>query len=83
MDRYLDQSALSVMTERVGLGPVVDVRRVNARNAAHYLTSSLGKGALADPPKGLQRYGSSADIDLPRTSSSLSVGLGATWVGYS
>lgn len=81
VNRYLDQSALSVMTERVGLGPLVDIRRVNARNAAHYLTSYLGQGALADLPKGLQRYGSSADIDLPRTSISLSVGLGGGDLG--
>jgi hypothetical protein len=53
-----------VLTERVGLGPVVDIRRVNARNAAKYLTSYLGKGTLANLPKGLRRYGSRADIDL-------------------
>ena len=64
VDRYLDQGMLSDLTERVGLGPVVDIRRVNARNAAHYLTSYLGKGALADLPEGLRRYGSSADVDL-------------------
>jgi len=64
VDRYLDQNTLSVMAERVGLGQVVDIRRVNARNAAHYLTSYLGKGALADLPEGLRRYGSSADVDL-------------------
>ena len=64
VDRYLDQSALSTMTERVGLGPIVDIRRVNARNAAKYLTSYLGKGALAELPKGLRRYGSSSDITL-------------------
>ena len=64
VDRYLDQTALSVMTERVGLGPIVDIRRVDARNAAHYLTCYLGKGALASLPDGLRRYGSSSDIDL-------------------
>lgn len=64
VDRYLPQEALSVMSERVGLGPVVDIRRVNARNAAKYLTSYLGKGALATLPKGLRRYGSSSDVDL-------------------
>jgi len=64
VDRYLDQSTLSVMSERVGLGSIVDIRRVNARNAAKYLTSYLGKGALASLPKGLRRYGSSSDIDL-------------------
>jgi hypothetical protein len=64
VDRYLPQRTLSVMTERVGLGPIVDIRRVNARNAAKYLTSYLGKGALASLPKGLRRYGSSSDISL-------------------
>ena len=64
VDRYLPQSELSSLTERVGLGPIVDIRRVNARNAAKYLTSYLGKGALADLPKGLRRYGSSSDITL-------------------
>jgi hypothetical protein len=64
VDRYLPQEALSVMSERVGLGPVVDIRRVNARNAAKYLTSYLGKGALAMLPNGLRRYGSSSDVDL-------------------
>jgi hypothetical protein len=64
VDRYLDQSMLSMLSQRVGLGEVVDIRRVNARNAAHYLTSYLGKGALASLPDGLQRYGSSSDISL-------------------
>lgn len=64
VDRYLPQRELSAMARNVGLGEVVDIRRVNARNAAHYLTSYLGKGALADLPKGLQRYGSSSDISL-------------------
>ena len=64
VDRYLPQRTLSVMTERVGLGSIVDIRRVNARNAAKYLTSYLGKGALAALPKGLRRYGSSSDISL-------------------
>ena len=64
VDRYLDQSVLSALAARVGLGEVVDIRRVNARNAAKYLTSYLGKGTLANLPKGLRRYGSSADISL-------------------
>lgn len=64
VDRYLAQGELSEMTRGVGLGEVVDIRRVEARNAAHYLTSYLGKGALADLAKGLRRYGSSADIEL-------------------
>jgi len=64
VDRYLPQSELSKLSVRVGLGEVVDIRRVSARNAAHYLTSYLGKGALASLPDGLRRYGSSSDIDL-------------------
>jgi hypothetical protein len=64
VDRYLPQSMLSMLSKRVGLGEVVDIRRVNARNAAKYLTSYLGKGALASLPKGLRRYGSSSDISL-------------------
>ena len=64
VDRYLPQRELSQLTQRVGLGEIVDIRRVNARNAAKYLTSYLGKGALASLPSGLRRYGSSEDIDL-------------------
>jgi hypothetical protein len=64
VDRYLPQDELSMLSERAGLGEVLDIRRVNARNAAKYLTSYLGKGALANLPKGLRRYGSSQDIDL-------------------
>jgi hypothetical protein len=64
VDRYLPQSMLSEMSDDVGLGEVVDIRRVNARNAAKYLTSYLGRGALADLPKGLRRYGSSSDVEL-------------------
>ena len=64
VDRYLPQHEVAALADRVGLGKVVDIRRVNARNAAKYLTSYLGKGALASLPKGLRRYGSSSDIDL-------------------
>jgi hypothetical protein len=64
VDRYIPQDRLVEMSTRVGLGEVVDIRRVEARNAAHYLTSYLGRGALAELPKGLRRYGSSSDIDL-------------------
>ena len=64
VDRYMAQSELSEMAERVGLGHVVDIRRVNARNAAKYLTKYLTKGSMADLPKGIRRYGSSADLDL-------------------
>jgi len=64
VDRYLPQSMLSETAQRVGLGHVVDIRRVNARNAARYLTKYLTKGALHDLPEGARRYGSSADIHL-------------------
>ena len=64
VDRYLPQDELSMLSSRVGLGEVVDIRRVNARNMARYLTKYLGKGSMADLPTGIRRYGSSADIDL-------------------
>jgi len=64
VDRYLPQSMLSMLSKRVGLGEVVDIRRVNARNAAHYISAYLGRGALSHLPDGARRYGSSADVDL-------------------
>ena len=64
VDRYLPQDALSRLSRRVGLGEVVDIRRVNARNMAKYLTKYLTKGSMADLPKGARRYGSSQDISL-------------------
>lgn len=64
VDRFLPQAELSKLAERVGLGEVVDIRRVNARNMARYLTKYLTKGSLASLPEGIRRYGSSADIDL-------------------
>lgn len=64
VDRYLPQDELSVLSKRVGLGEIVDIRRVDARNMAKYLTKYLTKGSMATLPKGSRRYGSSADIDL-------------------
>ena len=64
VDRFLPQRELSRLSARVGLGEVVDIRRVSARNAARYLTKYLTKGSMADLPKGVRRYGSSADLDL-------------------
>ena len=64
VDRFLPQNELSAISRRVGLGEVVDIRRVNARNMAKYLTKYLTKGSLADLPKGSRRYGSSSDINL-------------------
>ena len=64
VDRYLPQNELSALSRRVGLGEVVDIRRVSARNMARDLTKYLTKGSMANLPKGARRYGSSADIDL-------------------
>lgn len=64
VDRFLPQSELSALSRRVGLGEVVDIRRVPARNAAHYISAYLGRGALSHLPDGARRYGSSADVDL-------------------
>jgi len=64
VDRYLPQAELSKLADRVGLGRVVDIRRVDARNAAHYISAYLGRGALSFLPSGSRRYGSSADVDL-------------------
>ena len=64
VDRYLPQRELSALAQRVGLGEVVDIRRVDARNAAHYISAYLGRGALSFLPDGARRYGSSADVDL-------------------
>ncbi|MCU4728650.1 rolling circle replication-associated protein [Halapricum hydrolyticum] len=64
VDRYMEQSELSRLASRVGLGHIVDIRRVNARNAARYLTKYLTKGSLWNLPDGARRYGSSADITL-------------------
>jgi len=43
---------------------VADIRAVNARNVAKYLTKYLADGALANAPDGFHRYSSSADLDL-------------------
>jgi len=64
VDRFLPQRELSALASRVGLGEVVDIRRVDARNAAHYISAYLGRGALSFLPGGARRYGSSADVDL-------------------
>jgi len=64
VDRYLPQSELSMLADRVGMGEVVNIKRISARNMAKYLTKYLTKGSMANLPKGANRYGSSADIDL-------------------
>jgi hypothetical protein len=64
VDRYLPQRELSTLSGRVGLGEVVNIKRISARNMAKYLTKYLTKGSMANLPKNARRYGSSADIDL-------------------
>jgi hypothetical protein len=68
VDRYIPKEQISMLSDRVGLGRVVDIQRVDARNAAHYISAYLGRGALSYLPGGSRRYGSSADVDLdPRS----------------
>jgi hypothetical protein len=68
VDRFIPVEQISMLSDRVGLGEVVDIRRVDARNAAHYISAYLGRGALSFLPEGSRRYGSSADVDLdPRS----------------
>jgi hypothetical protein len=64
VDRYIPQAKLSMISSRVGMGEIVHITRVSARNMAKYLTKYLGKGSMADLPDGARRYGSSQDIDL-------------------
>ena len=64
VSRFLPQSSISAAWERTGMGSVVDLRRVEARQAGHYVAKYLAKDAMANLPSGVHRYGSSEDIDL-------------------
>ena len=64
VDRYIPQEQLSNWAHAAGFGEVADIRAVNARNVAKYLTKYLADGALAEAPDGFHRYSSSADLDL-------------------
>lgn len=64
VSRFLPQSEVSAAWSRAGMGDVVDIRRVNARKAGHYVAKYLAKDAMAFLPSGVHRYGSSNDIDL-------------------
>jgi hypothetical protein len=64
VDRYIPQEQLSQWAHEAGFGEVADIRAVNARNVAQYLTKYLADGALANAPDGFHRYSSSADLDL-------------------
>jgi len=65
VSRYLDQSWISEAWSSVGGGEVVDIRRVSrTEKVAHYLGKYLTKNALSGFPDGVQRYGTSEDINL-------------------
>lgn len=65
VSRYLDQSWISSAWSAIGGGEVVDIRRVSrAEKVGHYLGKYLTKNALSGFPDGVQRYGTSEDIDL-------------------
>jgi len=64
VSRYLPQSEVSAAWSRAGMGDIVDIRRVDARKAGHYVAKYLAKDAMAYLPSGVHRYGSSADLDL-------------------
>lgn len=64
VSRFLPQADISAAWERTGMGSVVDIRRVDARNAGHYLAKYLAKDAMAFLPSGVHRYGSSDDLQL-------------------
>lgn len=65
VSRYLDQSWISEAWSSIGGGEVVDIRRVSrTEKVAHYLGKYLTKNALSGFPDGVQRYGTSEDINL-------------------
>jgi hypothetical protein len=65
VSRYMEQSWISEAWSAVGGGEVVDIRRVSrCEKVAHYLGKYLTKNALAQFPDGVQRYGTSEDIEL-------------------
>ena len=65
VSRYMEQAWISEAWSAVGGGEVVDIRRVSrCEKVAHYLGKYLTKNALSDFPEGVQRYGTSEDIQL-------------------
>lgn len=64
VSRFLPQSDVREAWSRTGMGEVVDIRRVEARDAGKYVAKYLAKDAMAYLPSGTHRYGSSADLDL-------------------
>lgn len=64
VSRFLPQAEVSAAWSRAGMGEVVDIRKVEARQAGHYVAKYLAKDAMAHMPSGVHRYGSSDDIEL-------------------
>jgi hypothetical protein len=65
VSRYMEQAWISEAWSAVGGGEVVDIRRVSrCEKVAHYLGKYLTKNALSEFPDGVQRYGTSEDIEL-------------------
>lgn len=64
VSRYLPQGEVARLWNQTGMGEVVDLRKIDARKAGHYLAKYLAKDAMANLPVGVHRYGTSSDIDL-------------------
>lgn len=65
VSRYLPQGVVSTAWSQLGGGEIVDIRKIDrVEKTAHYVGKYLTEDALSDLPKGIRRYGSSADIDL-------------------
>jgi hypothetical protein len=65
VDRYIPQGWISDTWAALGGGEVVDIRRLDrVEKAAHYIGKYLTKEALSGLPDGIQRYGSSGDLQL-------------------
>jgi hypothetical protein len=65
VSRFLDQEWVSEAWSAVGGGEIVDIRRVGrCEKVAHYLGKYLTENALSGFPDGVQRYGTSEDINL-------------------
>jgi hypothetical protein len=69
VSRFLPHGDVSAAWTRAGMGDVVDIRAVEARKAGHYIAKYLAKDAMASIPSGVNRYGSSADLELEVRSS--------------
>lgn len=64
VSRFLPHGEVSAAWSRAGMAEIVDLRRVEARKAGHYIAKYLSKDAMASLPSGTHRYGSSEDIEL-------------------